>query len=63
MSTEEWAKDLKEYINTLPLQHDDYKGLIEYINDALILLKEKDGIIEQYHKADTFLNAHGWKWE
>ena len=63
MSTEEWAKDLKEYINELPLQYDDYKGLIEYINDVLILLKEKDGIIERYHKADTFLNAHGWKWE
>ena len=57
------AKDLKECINKLPLQYDDYKELIGYIIDMLILLKEKDGIIEEYHKADTFLIAHGWKWE
>ena len=30
--------------------------------DALALLKEQQRIIEQYHKADTFLNTHGWKW-
>lgn len=31
--------------------------------DALDLIKEQQRIIEQYHKADGFLDAHGWKWE
>ena len=31
--------------------------------DTLILLKEQEAIIEQYHKADGFLDIHGWKWE
>lgn len=30
--------------------------------DALELLKEQRKVIEQYHKADSFLDAHGWKW-
>ena len=33
------------------------------MRDALELLKEQEAIIEQYHKADVFLEAHGWKWE
>lgn len=35
---------------------DDWKRLKE-------LLKEQEAIIEQYHKADTFLETHGWTWE
>lgn len=35
---------------------DDWKRLKE-------LLKEQEAVIEQYHKADTFLEAHGWSWE
>ena len=31
--------------------------------DALTLIEEQEAIIEQYHKADVFLAAHGWKWE
>lgn len=31
--------------------------------DALAMLKEQEGIIKQYQKADGFLFAHGWKWE
>ena len=31
--------------------------------DALELLKEQQKIIEQYHKADGFLDVHGWKWD
>ena len=31
--------------------------------EALTLLKEQQRIIEQYRKADTFLEAHGWKWD
>ena len=30
--------------------------------NALELLKEQQKIIEQYQKADSFLNVHGWKW-
>lgn len=29
---------------------------------AIALLKEQERIIKQYHKADTFLEMHGWKW-
>ena len=31
--------------------------------DAFNLLKEQEAVIEQYRKADTFLEAHGWKWQ
>lgn len=31
--------------------------------DALELLKEQQEQLDKYHKADTFLEAHGWKWE
>ena len=31
--------------------------------DVVELINEQDKIIEQYHKADSFLAAHGWKWE
>lgn len=31
--------------------------------DTITMLKEQEAIIEQYHKADIFLEAHGWKWE
>ena len=34
----------------------------ELKNDILAMLKEQDKIIEQYHRADSFLDAHGWKW-
>ena len=30
--------------------------------DALALLKEQSNIIEKYHKADSFLFTHGWRW-
>ena len=30
--------------------------------DALKLIKEQKRVIDAYHKADTFLAVHGWKW-
>ena len=33
------------------------------VRDALELLKEQQKVIEQYHKADGFLDAHGWQWD
>ena len=31
--------------------------------DALALLKEQAAVIDRYHKADAFLDVHGWRWE
>jgi RNA polymerase subunit RPABC4/transcription elongation factor Spt4 len=31
---EEWKKDFKEYINGLSLPRDDYKGIMEYIDEV-----------------------------
>ena len=42
MTIEEWAKDFKSYVNALDMPRDDYKGIMEYIDDALSLLKEQD---------------------
>lgn len=33
--------------------------LIDNIKNLLI---KQNNIIEKYHRADTFLDAHGWKW-
>ena len=33
------------------------------LRHALELLNEQQKQLEEYHKADTFLEAHGWKWE
>ena len=35
---------------------------IDVMKDILAMLKEQEDIINQYHKADTFLEMHGWKW-
>jgi hypothetical protein len=35
----------------------------ETYRNAIATLKEQEGIIKQYQKADGFLFAHGWKWE
>lgn len=32
------------------------------LKDALELIKDLKHVIDQYHKADGFLSAHGWKW-
>ena len=45
MTIEEWAKDFKSYVNALDMPRDDYKGIMEYIDDALELLKEQPQIV------------------
>ena len=35
----------------------------QLLNDALTVLKEQQKIIEQYHRADGFLDVPGWKWD
>lgn len=44
----------------------DYYGRCNRIDmnrDALALLKEQAEVIDRYHKADVFLNVHGWRWD
>ena len=38
----------------------EFQDQVEYLTDKL---KEQEGIIKQYQKADGFLFAHGWKCE
>ena len=44
MTIEEWAKDFKSYVNALDMQRDDYKGIMEYIDDAIVLLKDHKAV-------------------
>ena len=46
-----------------PYEQNGLKCWLDLNRDALSLLKEQDRIIKQYQKADSFLFAHGWKWE
>lgn len=53
-------KNIKAYDE---IDREMYADWEEIIENALELLKEREAIIEQYHRADGFLAAHGWKWE
>ncbi len=44
MTIEEWAKDFKSYVNELQMPRDDYKSVMSYIDDALLLLKEQEAV-------------------
>lgn len=33
-----------------------------WLYDAVVTIKDQQGIIDEYKKADTFLAVHGWKW-
>ena len=48
MTIEEWAKDFKSYVNELQMFRDDYKGIMEYIDDVLAILEaqERSGVWE-----------------
>ena len=47
MTVNEWAKDFRSFVNELQMPRDDYKGIMEYIDDAVALLKEQDKRIKQ----------------
>lgn len=47
MTINEWAKDFKSYVNALDMQRDDYNGIMEYIDDAVSMLKEHEKDIEK----------------
>lgn len=42
MTVNEWAKDFRSFVNELQMPRDDYKGIMEYIDDAIAMLKEQD---------------------
>ena len=58
MTIEEWAKDFKSFVNELEMPRDDYNGVMEYIDDALALLKEQEAVepkqVDLYGKDDWY---------
>lgn len=63
----EWVADalalLKDYDTQLQYRDDhiaEYEKEIKRLED---LLKAREEIIKNYHKTDTFLAIHGWKWK
>lgn len=50
MTIEEWAKDFKSYVNELDMPRDDYKSIMEYIDDAFSLVKEREKLIDDITK-------------
>ena len=51
------------YCTDCPYKPDCYLDSQEVMEDALFLLRKQHEIIEQYHRADGFLDTHGWKWD
>ena len=39
MTIDEWKKDFEEYVNELSLSRDDYRPIIEYINEGYAILQ------------------------
>lgn len=39
----EWKKDFKEYVNSLSIPRDDYKGIMEYIDELPVTPQPKTG--------------------
>lgn len=42
MTVNEWARDFRTFINELQMPRDDYNGIMEYIDDALALMKKQE---------------------
>ena len=42
MTIEEWGKDFKEFIDELWMPRDDYKGIMEYIDEIDISSPQED---------------------
>ena len=61
MDKETIIKGCEYWVNN----HKDENLLLTYssVVELLTVLKEQEAIIEQYHRADGFLAAHGWKWK
>ena len=48
MTVNEWAEDFKSFVNELQMPRDDYNGIMEYIDDAIVLLKEQEAVSPKY---------------
>ena len=44
---EEWARDFKAYVDELDIARDDYRGIMEYIDEWAELLKEQEAYIKE----------------
>lgn len=44
MTIKEWADDFKSYVNELQMLRDDYRGIMEYIDDGYALLQEQEPV-------------------
>ena len=53
---EEWARDFKAYVDELDIARDDYRGIMEYIDDALALLREQETVEPVVHCKDANLS-------
>ena len=51
MTVDEWAKDFRSFVNELQIPRDDYKGIMEYIDDAVAMLKEDEDLIRAWQIA------------
>ena len=55
---EEWKKDFKEYVNGLSLPRDDYKGIMEYIDEVPTVETDIEVIVKDAYKQGY---TDGWK--
>ena len=56
-------QEILDYFSLIDFAYNE-SGRLESLSRMIDeLLKEQEAIIEQYRRADSFLDAHGWKWE
>ena len=54
MTIKECEKDFKEFIDELWMPRDDYKGIMEYIDEGVALLEEQHAVEPKEAKCETF---------
>ena len=63
MTIEEWAKDFKSFVNELQMPRDDYKGIMGYVDDALVLLKKQEELLRKLQKDKDRLCLEVSEWK
>lgn len=58
ITIEEWKKDFKEYIDGLYLLNDDYKGIMEYIDEVPTVETDIEVVAQDAYKQGY---TDGWK--
>jgi len=59
---EEWARSFKAYVDELDIARDDYRGIMEYIDDALSLLREQEPVEPKISELRRkYCGACGWE--